>query len=67
MHGLTWSNTQGELRSAGGWQDAVAIHHARGGIKAAKVGMKSASNLLEFLVTQKTGASPAEYAIFLQV
>lgn len=29
--------------------------------------MKSTSNLLEFLFTQKAGAGPAQYSVFLQV
>jgi hypothetical protein len=66
--GLTGSACSGEeLRSAGWRHDAVAIDLTSGWIKAAKVGMKSTSNLLEFLFTQKAGTGPAQHSVFLQV
>ena len=68
MRGLTSvSVLLRDLRSAGGRHDAIAINLTSGWIKTADVGMKSTSNLLEFLFTQKAGAGPAQYSVFLQV
>jgi len=55
-----------ELRA--GWRhNAIAIDLTCGGIEAANIGVKSTGNLLQFLLAQKAGASPAQYSGFQQV
>lgn len=66
-HGLNRSFLVEKLRSLRGRHSAIAIKLTSGKIIRTYVGNKSTRNLLEFLFTQKAGASPAQYSGALQV
>lgn len=47
---------------------AIAIEDLTGyGIKRTSSGLKSAGDILQFFITQKAGAEPPQYPVFLQV
>jgi hypothetical protein len=56
--------------AAAGWRlfAAISVEDTTGyGIKRTSSGLKSAGDFLQFLFTQKAGAGPAQYSVFLQV